>query len=98
MSDMVFCRGCGQEIHKTAHACPGCGAVIGTKKSRTTAAILAFLFGGFGAHKFYLGKSGQGILFFLFFWTFIPAIIAFIEMIMFICMSDEDFSKKYSCN
>jgi serine/threonine protein kinase len=30
-------------------------------KSRLTAAILALLFGGFGAHRFYLGKSGSAV-------------------------------------
>jgi len=24
---MVFCRGCGKEIHETAPACPSCGAL-----------------------------------------------------------------------
>lgn len=24
---MLFCRGCGKQIHETALACPGCGAV-----------------------------------------------------------------------
>jgi len=24
---MVFCRGCGKEIHETAVSCPRCGAV-----------------------------------------------------------------------
>jgi hypothetical protein len=24
--EMVFCRGCGKQIHETAPACPGCGA------------------------------------------------------------------------
>ena len=37
--------------------------------------MLAILVGAFGAHKFYLGKNGQGILYLLFFWTAIPAII-----------------------
>ncbi len=27
MSAMVFCRGCGKEIHETAPTCPHCGAV-----------------------------------------------------------------------
>jgi len=26
MSNMVFCRGCGKEIHESAPACPHCGA------------------------------------------------------------------------
>lgn len=62
MSEMVFCRGCGKEIHKDATSCPNCGAPQRTasSKSRMTAALLAFFLGGLGAHKFYLGKVGQG--------------------------------------
>jgi len=59
------------------------------------AALLAFFLGGFGAHKFYLGKIGLGILYLVFFWTFIPAIIAFIEFIIYLTMSDEAFKQKY---
>lgn len=29
---MVFCRGCGKEIHETAPACPHCGALQGIVK------------------------------------------------------------------
>jgi len=98
MSGMVFCRGCGKEIHSSAKACPHCGATQGSEagqKSRIAAAILAFFLGGFGVHKFYLGRVGQGILYLLFCWTFIPSIIAFIEFIMYLCSSDEDFARKY---
>lgn len=49
------------------------------KKNPTTAVILALFLGGLGIHKFYLGKSGMGILYLLFCWTSLPAIIAFIE-------------------
>lgn len=99
MSSMVYCRGCGKEIHETAKACPHCGAQNGTaasgQKSRIAAALLAFFLGGFGVHKFYLGKIGQGFLYLIFCWTFIPAIIAFIEFIIYLCESDESFAKKY---
>lgn len=99
MSGMVFCRGCGKEIHSSAQACPHCGATQGLstpgKKSRISAALFAAFLGGFGAHKFYLGKVGQGFLYLIFCWTFIPSIIAFIEFIIYLCMSDEDFAKKY---
>lgn len=44
--------------------------------------ILAFFLGGIGVHKFYAGKIGTGILFLCFSWTFIPALIAFIEFII----------------
>lgn len=98
MSGMVFCRGCGKEIHSTAKACPGCGATQATgagTKSRIAAALLAFFLGSIGAHKFYLGKVGQGLLYLIFCWTFIPALIAFVEFIIYLCSSDEDFARKY---
>lgn len=44
--------------------------------------LLAFFLGGIGAHKFYAGKIGTGILYLIFSWTFIPSIIAFIEFII----------------
>ncbi len=65
------------------------------QKNRIVAALLAFFLGGFGIHKFYLGRIGWGIVYLIFFWTFIPAIIAFIEFIMYLCTSDEDFARKY---
>lgn len=64
-------------------------------KSRMTAFVLALLLGGIGAHKFYLGSSGLGILYLIFCWTFIPGIIAFIEAIILLCTSDEAFHLKY---
>lgn len=99
MADMVFCRGCGKEIHSTAQACPHCGAqqqTINGKRNRMTAILLTLFLGGFGAHKFYLGRPGMGILYLLLFWTFIPALVAFIELIKYICMSDESFNNKYN--
>ncbi|OAL76478.1 hypothetical protein AY608_08805 [Acinetobacter terrae] len=64
-------------------------------KNWIIAAILAFFLGGFGVHKFYLGQIGWGIVYLIFCWTFIPAIVAFIEFIIYLCTSDEDFARKY---
>ena len=47
--------------------------------------LLAFFLGGIGIHKFYVGKTSSGILYLLFCWTGIPALIAFIEFIVVIC-------------
>lgn len=95
---MVFCRGCGKEIHETATTCPHCGAKqkIEHGRSKTTATVLTFFLGGFGAHKFYLGKTGLGILYLLFFWTFIPAFVAFVEFFMLLSMSEDKFNTKFN--
>lgn len=65
------------------------------EKNRIIAIILAFFLGGLGVHKFYLGRIGWGVVYLLFFWTFIPSIVAFIEFIIYLCMSDEEFARKY---
>lgn len=76
---------------------PGGGALVRTgNKTRMNAAILAFFLGGFGAHKFYLGRTGFGVLYLVFFWTFIPSAIAFVEAILFLAMSDHDFDLRYN--
>ena len=64
-------------------------------KSKVVAGILALLLGGLGIHKFYLGKIGMGILYLLFCWTGIPAIIGFIEGLIYLCSSDENFQLKH---
>lgn len=65
-------------------------------KNKTTAAILAFFLGGIGVHRFYLGQTGLGILSLLFCWTFIPAIIAFVDFIIFLTMDEDRFNLKYN--
>jgi TM2 domain-containing membrane protein YozV len=65
-------------------------------KNKLIAAALAFFAGGFGVHKFYLGKTFQGIVYFLFSWTFIPMIMGVVEAIQLITMSDDDFDIKYN--
>ncbi len=99
----VFCRACGRPINAAAPLCPGCGAPQGRAagqgevgdKSRIAAALLAILLGGLGVHKFYLARPFQGLLYLVFCWTFIPAIIGFIEGIAYLCMSDTGFARKY---
>lgn len=65
-------------------------------KSKSTAGILAIIIGGFGAHHFYLGHIGLGILYLVFFWTWIPGIVGFIEGIIYLSMSDKEFNQKYN--
>lgn len=65
-------------------------------KSKIVAGLLALFLGGFGVHKFYLGKTGQGFLYLVFFWTGIPFVVAFIEAILFFASSDDEFNAKYN--
>lgn len=65
-------------------------------RNKTTAALLAFFFGGFGGQYFYLGRVGAGIACILFFWTFIPCIIALYHFIKFLTMSEEAFNLEYN--
>lgn len=50
------------------------------RKSRGTALLLTLFLGGVGAHRFYLGQVGWGILYAVFFWTLIPALVALVEL------------------
>lgn len=68
------------------------------KKDKIVAALLAFFLGVFGAHKFYLGRQGQGIVYALFFWTGIPALVSFIESIVLFTMPDYVFDYRYNYN
>ena len=97
-ADEQYCASCGNVIKKKAVICPKCGVKqsYGKGKSRISAALLAFFLGFIGVHKFYLGRPGQGVLYLLFFWTLIPGIIAFVEFILLLCMSDDKFDEKYN--
>ena len=64
-------------------------------KNKTVAGLLGIFLGDFGIHKFYLGKPGMGILYLLFCWTAIPAVIGFIEGVMYLMSSDRDFQAKH---
>lgn len=65
-------------------------------KNKTTAAVLAFLLGGVGAHKFYLGQTGAGLLYLFFFWTWIPALLALFDFIVLLMMDEHAFNLKYN--
>jgi len=58
------------------------GEYSSVRKNPTTGVLLALFLGGIGAHHFYLGSIGLGILYLLFCWTFIPAIVALIEIFL----------------
>lgn len=64
-------------------------------RNKLIAAMLAFFLGWLGFHKFYLGQITGGVIYLLLCWTFIPMIVAFIETIILLSMSDEVFDKRF---
>ncbi len=64
-------------------------------KSQVAAGVLAILLGSFGIHKFYLDDAGKGIIYLIFFWTGIPGLIGLIEGILYLTMSEAEFTRKY---
>lgn len=74
---------------------------------KITASLLAFFLGGLGVHKFFLGTNSSGIIMLLislvgwpllFIPNFIVAAIGFIEGIIYISKTDEDFYNTYIIN
>ncbi len=82
-------------------------SAISGEKSKVAAALLAFFLGAFGVHKFYLGYNKEGIIMLLV-WLFglillaIPSLIigliAFIEFIIYLTKSDQEFDEIYVQN
>ena len=60
-------------------------------KNKTIAFFLALICGSIGAHKFYLGDKQKGVLYLIFFWTYIPFILGVFEAIKIIKMTDDEF-------
>ncbi|MCC6712219.1 MAG: NINE protein [Candidatus Dadabacteria bacterium] len=98
--DAIKCKFCGEWLEKNPREHDIISAkapiVIQSKKSKGVAAFLAIFLGGLGLHKFYLNQAGTGILYLLFCWTFIPAILGFIEGLIYAFMSDEKFDKQFN--
>jgi TM2 domain-containing membrane protein YozV len=63
-------------------------------KSKAAATLWAIFLGGLGAHKFYMGSWGWGIVYLLTCWLYIPFIVAFIEWIRYVLMTDNAFAIK----
>lgn len=97
------CEYCNTELKDEEIQCASCGSRLDAlegwdvqepEKSKLVAGLLALILGGLGLHKFYLGSWGAGILYLLFIWTGIPILLAIIEGLRYLTMTDEVFAEK----
>ncbi len=72
---------------------------VRSDRNKYVAAVIAFLFGVLGIHRFYLGRNGSGIAMLVMTCTVIGLLItgpwAFVDMIRYLIMSDEEFAARY---
>ena len=57
---------------------------------------LAVLGGVFGLQEFYLNRIGLGIAAVLFWWTCIPAVVAFIEAVVWLFRGEGEFNRRFN--
>ncbi len=60
-------------------------------KNKTVAIVLAFFLGGLGIHHFYLEHWRRGILYLLFCWTGIPAVLGVIDALYYLVAGGKNF-------
>lgn len=65
-------------------------------RNKVTAGLLGILLGSIGAHKFYLGKTVQGLLYLCFCWTGLTTIVGFIEGIRYLTLTNDEFNSHYN--
>ncbi len=96
--DEKYCSECGKIIKTKAEICPKCGVRQKNTEgvSKTALLLITFFLGGFGAHKFYLGKNWQGFFYLILCWTWIPGLIALIEFIIYAFTSSDALQEKYT--
>ncbi len=65
-------------------------------RDKNITGVLALFFGWIGLHRFYLRQTAMGVLSIVFFWTGIPALIGFIDALVFFTMDKDEFDIKYN--
>lgn len=107
-----FCSKCGIATQSNQAMCVKCGTALNARlsvcgaKSKVAAGLLGLFLGWLGAHKFYLGYSKEGVIMLLVsvlggiatcgVATGVISMIGFIEGIIYLTKSDEEFDRLYA--
>lgn len=100
-----FCNNCGAETQPQQAYCMHCGNLppraVTSQKDKIAAGLLAIFLGSLGIHKFYLGYNKAGVIMLLTaivgglftcgVASFVISVIAFIEGILYLTKTDQDF-------
>ncbi len=65
-------------------------------RDKNIAALMAFFVGGLGAHRFYLGQPGLGMLYLVFCWTPIPWVLGLLEFTWLALMDPHVFQQRFN--
>ncbi len=80
---LIKCPECAAASSSASGGGPDMGGYpVGRPVNKVVYCLLAFFLGGLGIHKLYAGKTMMGIIYLVFCYTCIPAIVAFIEFIL----------------
>ena len=104
-----FCLNCGAETRPNQAFCIQCGGPlprgITGQKDKIAAGLLAIFLGSLGIHKFYLGYNKEGVIMLLTTLlggivtcgaaSLVISVIAFIEGILYLTKTDQDFMHTY---
>jgi TM2 domain-containing membrane protein YozV len=107
-----FCPKCGIATQLNQTMCVKCGTALNARlsvcgaKSKVAAGLLGLFLGWLGVHKFYLGYSKEGVIMLLVsvlggivtcgVATSVISLIGFIEGIIYLTKSDEEFDRLYA--
>lgn len=75
-------------------------AAAGEPRNKILAVVLALFFGTLGIHRFYLGRTGSGVVMLLLSLTIVGLLVtgvwAFIDAVRYLLMSDAEFAQRYA--
>lgn len=97
--DFETADGRALNIFPLVASAPATHAAPANDRNKVVAALLAFFIGTLGIHRFYLGRTGSGIVMLVLSLTLVGLLVsapwALIDAIRYLVMSDAEFASRY---